>query len=166
MAQHYVQIYVFAFWIVVRPMGINEPDRPVAVYLWRRGIRLIIYLYDMLFISSSKDNLTRDFNFIKSLLKVLGFIVNIEKSVGKPTQKIEFLGLVVNSVDLFVTLPKGKVEEVIQLGEEALSKPFIYVGEIAVMLGKFAWQLLPFLLLRHTIGICRLFILPTLRKEI
>ncbi|KZS15145.1 Uncharacterized protein APZ42_019368 [Daphnia magna] len=127
------------FGLSSAPWAFTKLLRPVAAYLLRRGIHLIIYLDDMLIISSSKDSLTRDFNFIKSLLEFLGFLVNMEKFVGEPTKEIEFLCLVVNSVGLSVALPKEKVEEVIRLGEEALSKPFVSFREMAVILGKFAW---------------------------
>ncbi|KAI9552670.1 reverse transcriptase [Daphnia sinensis] len=89
------------FGLSSAPWAFTKLLRPVAAY--------------------SKDNLTRDLNFVKSLLEFLGFLVNLEKSVGEPTQEIEFLGLVVNSVELSVALPKGK--------------------EIAVILGKLAWAI-------------------------
>ena len=46
------------------------------------------------------------------ILQALGFIVNQDKSVFTPAQQIEFLGLVVNSVSMELSLPGEKLKQI------------------------------------------------------
>ena len=57
-------------------------------------------------------NMTRD--TLIFLLQQLGFIINLKKSVLSATQKIEFLGLEIDSVNMTLTLPTGKVKNLRQ----------------------------------------------------
>ena len=136
------QFTCLPFGLSSAPWAFTKLLKPVVAYLRKRGIRLIIYLDDMLIIGSDRASLIRDFQFVKSLLESLGFLVNMEKSVGTPAQQMEFLGLIVNSVDLSVSIPKDKLESIMQLCTDALSKVNISIREIAVILGKFAWATL------------------------
>ena len=47
-----------------------------------------------------------------AILEELGFIINTDKSVLCPTQQLEFLGLLVNTVDLHLRLPGEKVRQI------------------------------------------------------
>ena len=42
------------------------------------------------------------------LLRSLGFVIHHNKSVLRPTQQIEFLGFVLNSIDMTIALTKHK----------------------------------------------------------
>jgi hypothetical protein len=46
---------------------------------------------------------------VMRLLQELGFIINKEKSILDPTQKIEFLGILINSIRLWLALPPAKL---------------------------------------------------------
>ena len=46
------------------------------------------------------------------LLQCLGFLINFEKSVMSPTQELEFLGMVVNTNTLIVSLPADKIRQI------------------------------------------------------
>ena len=52
---------------------------------------------------------TEHFQTAVQLLKSLGFIVNIEKSVASPTQQIECLGFNINSCSMLLSLPTQKL---------------------------------------------------------
>ena len=47
--------------------------------------------------------------FVVQILESLGFIINKEKSVLIPSQKIVFLGYVIDSVAMTVSLPEEKL---------------------------------------------------------
>ncbi len=121
------------FGLSSAPWAFTKLLKPVVAYLRKRGIRLIIYLDDMLIIGSDRASLIQDFQFVKSLLESLGFLDG---------SQMEFLGLIVNSLHLSVSLPKDKLESIIQLCTDALSKVNVSIREIAVILGKFAWATL------------------------
>ena len=46
------------------------------------------------------------------LLQNQGFVTNLKKSVLHPTQRIEFLGMIIDSVEMTVPLPQKKVESI------------------------------------------------------
>ena len=43
------------------------------------------------------------------LFQQLGFVINLNKSVLTPTQLVEFLGLMIDSVAMSLSLPEEKV---------------------------------------------------------
>lgn len=133
------QFTCLPFGLSSAPWAFTKLLKPVVAFLRRHGIRLIIYLDDILIIGSSKVAVMQDFNFAVELLKFLGFIINVEKSVGDPTQEIEFLGLNVNSLSLSVALPREKVDSILNLCMDAMSKSRVSLREMASILGKFVW---------------------------
>ena len=62
------------------------------------GIRLIIYLDDMVIMAASRDLAIEHTIIAVDLLSSLGFVLNEGKSVLVPTQELEFLRFLVNSV--------------------------------------------------------------------
>jgi hypothetical protein len=76
------------------------------------GIRLIIYLGDILVMSESKELAQKHINMVVSLLSSLGFVVNKETSVFEPTQVLEFLGFQVSSVEMSLSLQGEKIRSI------------------------------------------------------
>lgn len=59
-----------------------------------------MYLDDMLVMAQSGEELQRQLRQITSLLELLGFVVNKEKSQLIPTQAIHYLGFLVDSREM------------------------------------------------------------------
>jgi hypothetical protein len=127
------------FGLSSAPWGFTKILKPVVAFLRKNGIKLIFYFDDILIISSSKQQAEKDFNITKGLLEDLGFIVHQTKSIATPSQTIKFLGLIVNSMNLSVSLPDTKVDSIIDLCAVAIDKNQISLYEIARILGKFTW---------------------------
>ena len=100
------------FGLAVAPRLFTKVLKSVVALLRRAGIRLIIYLDDLLFMIQSQVYLEQDMATARYLLQNLGFVVNFEKSCFVPTQQLEFLGFLVNSRDMTLLLPDCKVEEI------------------------------------------------------
>ena len=64
----------------------------------------------MLFMGQTMEEILMSRNTTIFLLQHLGFILNMEKSILNPVQKIEFLGLIVNSVKMTLSLPEQKIK--------------------------------------------------------
>ena len=86
------------FGLSVAPRLFTKLLKPVVSLLRRTGIRLIIYLDDLLFMNQSKEGLGLDMATAQYLLENLGFVINHEKSCFVPKQKLEFLGFVVDTL--------------------------------------------------------------------
>ena len=55
------------------------------------------------------------------LLKNLGFVIQEEKSCLNPSQQLEYLGFVLNSVTMMVKLTHARVEKVVKACEKFLN---------------------------------------------
>ena len=73
---------------------------------------MIVYIYDMLIMGGSPDEVRSHVSALTTLLEGLGFIINTEKYVLCPTQQLEFLGLQVSSLDLCLRLPGEKIRQI------------------------------------------------------
>jgi len=77
----------------------------VVAFLKERGIRLIIYLSDLLVLCNCPDILRSQVSFIKDVFQALGLLINDKKSQLTPTQDIVFLGVRVSTIQMKVSLP-------------------------------------------------------------
>ncbi len=66
------------FGLTVAPRLFTKVLKPVVALLRQAGIRLIIYLDDLLFMSQSKEGLGLDMATARYLLKNLGFVINLK----------------------------------------------------------------------------------------
>ena len=86
------------FGFASTPRVFTKILKPVVSLLRKQGIRLIIYLDDILLMAPTAEELTQHIPLTVSLLELLGFVINYTKSQLSPVQSIEFLGFIVNSV--------------------------------------------------------------------
>ena len=143
------KLYQFSslcFGLASAPWAFTKLLRPVVSFLRKQGMRLIIYLDDILFLNQSEEGVEQDFLKAVRVLEACGFLVNFDKSIGKGTKIIEYLGLMVNSENLSLSLLSKKVEEIKKLCTEALRAHSVALRDIARILGNFAWaiQAIPF----------------------
>ena len=85
-----------------------------------------------------------------------------KKSIGEASQRIEYLGLIADSVSLALSLLDEKVLCIIRLCETALKSSQICLRDIAKLLGNFTWaiQAIPFAQ-AHYRALQRIFILES-----
>jgi len=76
--------------------------------LRRLNIRAIIFLDDIVVIASTEEEAVIARDTLIYILQSLGFTVNVEKSELNPTEKLEFLGVIVDSLEMSLALPQGK----------------------------------------------------------
>ena len=73
------------------------------------GIRVIIYLDDILIVQATKEATSQAVKIVRRLLESLGFVISEEKSEEDPTQEIEYIGLTISSIPMTLSLPDKKV---------------------------------------------------------
>ena len=74
----------------------------------------------MLIMGQSKEELVNQVGEILQFLQVLGFVINQEKSVLSPSHTIQFLGFMVDSALMMISLPQKKVEDIAKACQAAL----------------------------------------------
>ena len=91
------------------PMVFTMLLKPVVSYLRLQGIRILVYLDDMLLMAQSVTNLEIHVQTTIQLLRCLGFVLNMKKCQTTPSQTMEFLGFLVDSRSMTLSLPETKV---------------------------------------------------------
>ena len=80
------------FGLSCAPRVFTKVLKPVVAYLREKGIRLIIYINNILIMARSKQ-IALDYLYLTlNILEILGFLVNYPKCILRPTQIIDFLG--------------------------------------------------------------------------
>ena len=64
----------------------------METFLRERGMRLIMYLDDMLVVCNSQEKLRENVLLIKDCFGILGLTINEKKSQLEPLQEMMFLG--------------------------------------------------------------------------
>ena len=109
--------------------------KPLIAVLRRVGVRLVIYLDDILIMNQSKGGLIRDRDSLIHLLHHLGWVINWKKSVTQPNQVIEFLRFELYSREMVVSLPRQKVDKIIQKCRDVLNSDQVTIQELASLVG-------------------------------
>ena len=84
--------------------------KSVSTLLRQRGLRVIIYLDNLLLLHPDPKELEKLFPNVCQLLTNLGFLIKKEKCSTAPVQSLVFLGAVVNSVTLTLAVPLPKLQ--------------------------------------------------------
>ena len=107
---------------------------PIAV-LREGGVIIIVYIDDILIIGESFEKCKADTIWAVELLQSLGYVVNFPKSVLTPTQILEHLGLIINSVDMTAKITKEKCDHFIDMSMKLLSTKRPSIREVSRVLG-------------------------------
>lgn len=100
---------VLPFGLNTAPFVFTKIMKPVISLLRSYGHLSTMYLDDTLLISNTLKSCLENINDTTRLLEALGFIINVDKSNLSPTTTCKFLGFIIDSHKLQVTLPKEKV---------------------------------------------------------
>ena len=92
------QFKCLPFGIACAPRVFTKTQKPLAAQLRKLGMRLIIYIDDILILAESRELAQDHIIGLVYLLENLRFVISKPKCVPQPTQSVEFLGLSVNSV--------------------------------------------------------------------
>ncbi|KZR96658.1 Uncharacterized protein APZ42_008879, partial [Daphnia magna] len=94
--------------------------RVAVVFLRRRGIRLVIYLDDLLIVGASFQKCTTAVAQVITTLEYLGFLINFKNSETNPSQCIEYIGLITDSLAMSFRLTDKMMANISRLCKKAL----------------------------------------------
>ena len=78
------QFTCLPFGLTSAPRIFTKILKPVTGILRKMGIRIIVYLDNMLIMNSTLEGARKDIMILKSILENLGFLINMEKSIFVP----------------------------------------------------------------------------------
>lgn len=124
------------------PQGLSSAPRlftkllkPALAYLRKLGMLISCYIDDCIFIASSKEELLYNVNYAMQFFDSLGLTINIVKSILVPTQRVKFLGVLLDSINMAVALPDDKMKRIRYEGSLLLNKKTTTLHELSSFIG-------------------------------
>jgi hypothetical protein len=136
------------------PFGLSTAPRVctlllsvIQFVLEQKGLKLVRYLDDFLMISSSFQIASEHLTIAVQVFQHFGLVVNNQKTEG-PAQQIQFLGIIINSIDCTLSISPERIDEMNQLLFHHILLPAsaaVKVKDIMSFTGKlsFVSQVLP-----------------------
>ena len=123
------------FGLSSAPWLFTKTLKPIFSEFHEAGFEGFGYIDDSFIIAKSKDECRQAVSFLADLFVKLGFRINTEKSVLQPTQKLTFLGYVLDSNDMSVFPTEEKKVKVKTVINNILSTGKPKIRAVASMLG-------------------------------
>ena len=124
------------------PQGYKESPRiftkllkPILGFLRSQGHRLVAYIDDTLLQGDTKQECLKNVNDTGKTFDELGFTVHPVKSVLNPTQSIQFLGFVLDSISMTVSVSDEKSRAVVDRIKDLLEKKQCSIRDFSKVLG-------------------------------
>ena len=132
------QLYEFT----CMPNGLSSAPReftkllkPIFSHLRARGCLSVYYLDDTLLIGRNYAECLNNVDMTRDVLTKAGFIINVKKSAFVPSQKIQFLGFIIDSTKMIINLTDEKRQKISNLCEEMLNKHELIIRFVAKFIG-------------------------------
>ena len=106
-------------------------------YLRERGHLIIGYIDDFFLQGRNKEKCQHSLMEAIRLLQRLGFTIHVDKSQLDPSTRVVFLGFIIDSETMTVTLTLEKKEKLVILINKVLSKEMVKIRDVASLVGKF-----------------------------
>lgn len=129
------QFQALPFGLSSAPWCFTEVMKAITTVLRERGIRLIIYLDDILIMSQDHSQILQDLKTTVELIESTGFIINREKSIMTLSRSLEFLGFTVDTVKSMLLLPAKKISKIRKEIRHVLNSESLTLRELARLLG-------------------------------
>ena len=132
----YYRYKVLPFGCSLSPITFTKVVREMVKFFRAKGIRLVAYLDDFLAMFPSREEAitVRDQVILPTLLR-LGFLAEDSKSVWEPCQRLEMLGLVLDSEKQLIEIPEDKLGRVEELARNLLGKERVTARTLARIAG-------------------------------
>ena len=96
--------------LTAAPRAFTKLLKPVIAILRSSGMRIVIYLDDILLMHQNHQEIMKIFHMLTGLLENLGFIIKQEKCSPFPTEELVFLGAQLNSKEMTLAVPLEKFQ--------------------------------------------------------
>ena len=110
--------------------------KPVVGFVRSKEVQCVVYIDDFLLMHQKKQDLMKRTALTLNLLETLGFLVNYSKSHLQPSQRIEYLGFMINSLTGELSLPKEKVVQIRSEAIRLMDQDLVSARELTQLIGK------------------------------
>lgn len=126
------------FGIASAPRVFTKILKVIFSHIRSMGIDSYFYIDDSLLQAENFDLAVQNTEKVKTFIESVGFDINIEKSVFIPTNRIIFLGYIIDSVLFKVFLPEEKVRKIIELSNKMLKAHKVSIRSLAQLTGLYS----------------------------
>ena len=129
------QFKVLCFGLSTAPQVCTRVMAPVSTFLHCAGIRISRYLDDWLVQAPSRALVLQALDTVLQLCQDLGNVVNREKSHLVPSQRVVYLGVILDSLSFRASPSQPRIEKLLSIGDKFLSFVTQPVSSWRVLLG-------------------------------
>ena len=131
------------YWVwVVMPLGIVDAAHiftaltdPLMDCILLKGMRANIYIDDLLSVCQGFVNAVNQDKAVQAFFYEGGWVFKPSKSSGPPSQRVTYLGLVINSLDMIFEIPADKMLRLLEGAKVLLSARRFLVKTLASWVG-------------------------------
>ena len=129
------QFVCFPNGLAICPQKFTKLLKPVFAHLRNQGHISVVFIDDSWLKSDQYNDCVANIVETLCLLDKLGFTIHPEKSVLTPTQKIVFLGFILDSVKMQVSLTPERAQKLIAACRDLLNTEYNIIRNVAKVLG-------------------------------
>ena len=130
------QFNCLPFGLTSAPWVFTKTLKPVVALLRELGVRMVVYIDDILILAETREALKNQVEALVYLLEVVGFIINQKKSIMAPTQSLDFLGLMIDTRSMIISLPAEKLKKIRAEARKMAQSMSVLARDLARLLGK------------------------------
>lgn len=130
----FYEFCVLPFGLSLAPFIFTKVTRQLIQFWREQGIRVLGYIDDFLFVASSREEAIKLRSQILSDLSKSGFVKS-QKSMLEPSQIVEFLGYVIDSISGQYQVSQEKISFLIEFLKRICAAPRVYVKDVAKAAG-------------------------------
>jgi hypothetical protein len=129
---------ILVFGLKTAGQTLTRVLKPIILWLGQDGVRLKFYIDDGIVSARGKVKADKDYARVLNTLQAAGFRVTMNKSnaVGTASCRIEYLGLIIDSRAMTISVPPAKMAEVRSVLKNLLDKSKVTVRELSSVVGK------------------------------
>lgn len=127
---------------VCLPNGLSSAPRiftkllkpPLAV-LRGKGVLIVVYIDDIILLADDRGTLLTNIHQTIAMFKCLGFTIHEQKSQLVPSQRVTFVGFILDSLSMTFSMKPDKAEKVMSAICQLLKKDKPLIREVASVVG-------------------------------
>ena len=129
------EFIVLPFGLASAPRVFTKLMKPIIAYLRGKSVRLIIFLDDIAVLGNSFADCSQNVLTVIQVLEEMGFIVNTEKSCLVPKQVATYIGYLLDTRQMKISLPEEKLAKISMFATDLLTRKACLIRELARLTG-------------------------------
>ena len=130
------QFNCLPFSLASAPWVFTKTLKPIAALGRELGIRLVVYIDDILLMAETREKARDHASGLIYLFQCLGFTINSEKTILEPSLRLKFLGFMVDTINMELSLPTQKIEKIRVESRQQLEAEHVTCRALSRLIGK------------------------------